>query len=140
MATVGRSRASLRVFGDELVPDELSALLGGLPTWSAKKGDVVPSKAPGGSRQVPTGCWRRDASETVPEDVDGQVLELLAGLTLDLAVWADVAARFDLGLFCGWFMNKSNEGATMSPNTLLALGQRGIERALDIYGPDRLDD
>jgi hypothetical protein len=135
MAAVGRSVATLRFFGDDLVPDEISSLLGGAPTWSARKGEVVPSKSPGGFRTVPTGCWCLEATETLPGDVDAQVSELLAALTQDLAVWSALAARFDVDLFCGWFMTKSNEGATVSPATLLELGQRGIELGLDIYGP-----
>jgi hypothetical protein len=33
-------------------------------------------------------------------------------------------------------MGGSNEGASISPKTLTALGERGIELAVDIYGPD----
>ena len=33
-------------------------------------------------------------------------------------------------------MGGTNEGVTISATTLKALGERGIELALDIYGPD----
>jgi len=44
--------------------------------------------------------------------------------------------RFEVDIFCGLFMGSSNEGLSLSPRTLSALGQCGIELGLDIYGPD----
>jgi hypothetical protein len=82
------------------------------------------------------GQWHLAATDSAPEDLDGQVAELLAKLTGDLAVWSDLSRRFDLDLFCGWFMGSSNEGVLVSSKTLLSLGQRGIDLGLDIYGPD----
>ncbi len=57
-------------------------------------------------------------------------------LTNDLAVWKDLSARFNIDLFCGWFMGNSNEGAIVSATTLQRLGERGIELAVDIYAPE----
>ena len=83
--------------------------------------------------------WRLSATETVPENLDGQVGELLGQVTSDLSVWSDLATRFRVDLFCGWFMGSGNEGVAISPETLLALGQRCIQLSLDIYGPEATD-
>lgn len=80
--------------------------------------------------------WARDAAETVPADLDAQVDELLAQLTPDLRIWHELANRFEVDLFCGWFMSRLNEGLQISPRTLLALGERRIVLGLDIYGGD----
>jgi len=56
-------------------------------------------------------------------------------LTGDLAVW-QALARFRPDLFCGLFMGSSNDGVSLSPRALLALGERGIELGLDIYEAD----
>lgn len=84
--------------------------------------------------------WRLSAKETKPEDLDGQVSELLGQVTSDLLIWGDISARFRVDLFCGWFMGSENEGVEISPKTMLALGQRGIKLSLDIYEQEALDD
>jgi hypothetical protein len=46
-----------------------------------------------------------------------------------------IASKYRVDPFCGLFMDGGNEGLTISPASLVALGQRGIELALDVYGP-----
>jgi hypothetical protein len=41
-----------------------------------------------------------------------------------------------MDLYCGWFMEKENEGLGVSAMTLRELGARGIELPLDIYSGD----
>jgi hypothetical protein len=83
--------------------------------------------------------WLLEASETVPADLDAQVDELLGRLTPDLGTWHELADRFSVDLFCGWFMSRLNEGLEVSPRTLLALGERRVVLGLDIYGGDDED-
>jgi len=79
--------------------------------------------------------WRIEASDKEPEDLDSQIGELLGKLTGDLSVWKSIAAKYEVDLFCGLFMDKGNEGMSLSPKSLAALGARGIELGLDVYGP-----
>ena len=125
--------AALRIIGDDLVPEELSSLIGASPTRAERKGDAIPIRT--GERIAKTGGWRLEATATEPENLDAQVPEILGVLTSNLDVWRALRARYRLDLFCGWFMNESNEGVSVSPATLLALGERGIELGLDIYAP-----
>ena len=134
MSRIAKSVATLRVFGDELVPERVSALLGAPPTESYRKGDVKALRS-GNEFIRKTGMWRLEVPDCEPEDLDGQVIKLLAGLTTDLAVWRDLSERCEVDLFCGLFMNESNEGLSLSPSTLSALADRGIELALDVYAP-----
>ena len=77
--------------------------------------------------------WFLIAAVREPEGLDAQVAEILGKLTDDLDVWAARARRFDLEVFCGWFMDETNEGVRISPKTLAALGARGIALEVDIY-------
>lgn len=135
MGPLTRSVATLRISGDELVPEEVSALLGTQPTSSQRKGQLVPSD-PTGTRTFIRGMWRLEATATEPGEVDTQVAELLRACTQDLGVWQKLAGRFKVDLFCGWFMGANNEGVELQPRTLLALGERGIPLSVDLYGPD----
>ena len=106
MGAVRKSVATLRIVGDDLVPEEISRRL------------VVPTHEPG--------------------NLDMQIRELLDKVTSDLEVWRDLVHTYRVDLFCGLFMESGNDGVTLSPTSLAALGQRGIELQLDIYGPVEL--
>ncbi len=133
MARLARSVASLRIIGDDLIPEEVSSLLACEPTYAQRKGDRNPSKS--GEREAKGGMWRLLASDEAPEDVDSQVAELLGKLTSDLEAWRSLTSRFRVDMFCGWFMDEGNEGLSIAPFNLAALGERGIQLELDIYGP-----
>ncbi len=136
MAQLDRSLATLRIAGDDLQPAEISALLGHAASKEQVKGEVFVGKVTGRSRTAKAGMWRLEATDASPEDLDGQIAEVLGKLTGDLSVWAQIAKRYEVDLFCGLFMKVSNEGLSISAESLKALGERGIELSLDIYGPD----
>ncbi len=135
MACIYRSTATLRIIGDDLVPDEISHLLGPSPTHAQTKGDEIVGKKTGNVRIAKFGMWRLQASDCEPEDLNSQIQFILDRLTNDLVIWKSLASRYKMDLFCGLFMECGNEGMDISPESLLALGSRGIKLDLDIYGP-----
>jgi hypothetical protein len=139
MAHLYRSVATLRIVGENLDPDEITALLGCAPTRGERKGDVLTSKTTGRSRTVKVGAWCLDASDREPENLDGQIGEILDKLTPSMDVWQSIAERYRVDFFCGFFMRETNEGVEISPASLAALGQRKIVLGLDIYSPTRED-
>ena len=135
MASIHRSAATLRIIGDDLVPDEITQTLGGSPAHAQTKGDKIVGKKTGNVRIARSGMWSLQASDSEPEDLDGQIRFILDQLTDDLTVWGTLASRYKMDLFCGLFMECSNEGMDLAPESLLALGSRGIKLGLDVYGP-----
>ena len=135
MACISRSAATFRIIGDDLVPDEITRLLGASATHAQKKGDKIVGKKTGNVRIARFGMWRLQASNCEPEDLDGQIRFIFDQLTDDPAVWKSFASRYKMDLFCGIFMERFNEGMELSPDSLLVLGSRGIKMALDVYGP-----
>ncbi|WP_346840057.1 DUF4279 domain-containing protein [Microbulbifer sp. SAOS-129_SWC] len=133
MAQVSRSKASLRLIGESLNPKEISDLLGCEGTTMYSKGDIRVHKRTGKQYERKSGHWSLVAAACEPEDIDGQVSELLSQLSSDLSLWHELASKYSIDLFCGIFMEKSNEGIDISPKTLVELGSRGIVLALDIY-------
>ena len=133
MAELSRSAASLRVFGDDLNPDELTRLLGGPPTKAEHKGETVVNKKTGRTRIAPTGSWRRQAERRMPGDLDAQIAEILDDLTDDTEIWQALHARFHADLFCGLFMTEFNEGISLSNATVSKLAVRGLRLEFDIY-------
>lgn len=135
MSAFEHSTASLRFSGEDLVPEEVSALLGASPTKSRIKGQEIPVRDSGVSIIAKRGFWRLQAERREPEDLEGQIFERLAQVTQDLSVWASLS-RFQPDLFCGLFMSSSNDGTLLSTKALIALGERGISLALDVYEAD----
>ena len=133
MAGISTTAVTLRFRGDKLQPEELSLLLGCLPDASAPAGGSSP--APDGAERIATtGMWHKTVARRSPGDLDGQVAELLALVTADLVVWRGLTMKFRADVFCGLFLDEHNQGLTLSPSTLLALGERGLKLDLDIYG------
>ncbi|BAL97058.1 hypothetical protein RGE_37190 [Rubrivivax gelatinosus IL144] len=134
MASVARSRLSIRFFGEELVPAELTAMLGATPTTQYRKGDERTS-ASGKVYARKYGAWIIATGNMTPEAIDDQLAELFCQLTQDLSVWSLLTTRYDADVFCGLFMEESNEGFSLKLSTLLALASRGLEIGFDIYDP-----
>jgi hypothetical protein len=133
MAQLDRSSATLRISGDDLDPDRVTELLGCTPTKAQRKGDTFTNPTSGYTRTAKVGMWRLEAADRMPEDLDGQIAEILSKLTPALDVWRALSERYELDLFCGFFLDKTNEGLDVSSESLLALGQRGISLGMDIY-------
>jgi hypothetical protein len=134
MSVPDHSLARLRFFGDDLIPDDVSSLLGATATDAQVKGQELVGRT-GNVRIAKTGYWKLKAERREPEDLEAQVFELLDRLTGDLSVWASLA-RYKPHLFCGIFMGSGNDGLLLSAKALLALGQRGIALDLDISDSD----
>ena len=136
MAILSKTKMSLRVIGDDLVPEEISQLLGCNPTREMIKGKPYSWKINGVQRLAKSGMWRLEANDKTPGDLNAQVFELLDKLTDNLDIWAALSEKYKLDMFCGLFMESGMEGISLSSKSLLALGQRGIEIDFDMYGPD----
>jgi hypothetical protein len=133
MPHLDRSLVALRIYGDHLVPDEISTLLGAQPTKARTKSEKIIGAKGNPVRVAKTGSWHLDAEARIPEDMDGQIQEILAKLPSDLSVWQGLTRRFAVDLFCGVFMATGGDGLTLSAASLAALGSRGIEMGVCIY-------
>jgi ribosomal protein L19 len=135
MSSIKRSTATLRIYGDSLDSQHISNLLGCAPTYSVTKGQKIVGEKTGRVRYAKSGMWRVGASDRSPEDIDGQVKEILSGITASVEVWKALSREHRVNLFCGLFMNETNDGMSLSPKTMAALAERGIELWFDIYSP-----
>src|SRR6187402_2148886 len=134
MAHIHETTVTLRFFGDDLDPTEITAQLGRSPTIGAKKDGVWTTE--GGTEKIArTGTWRLAAKDRRPGDLNGQVSELLATLNDDLSIWTDLTARFQADVFCGLWMEETNEAISLSVATMKELSARNLRVWLDVYDP-----
>ena len=133
MAGIGETTAILRIWGDNLDPSEVTALLRCDPSESHTKGQQIgTAERP---RAAKTGAWRLSSTKRIPGDLEDQIVDLLSKVTSDIEVWNTITSRYEVDIFCGLFMAESNEGLSLSAKTLELLGNRGISIGLDIYDP-----
>jgi len=134
MTQLHRSRAALRIIGDNLVPDTVTALLGCEPTLGYTKGQLRRTLSNGKEVLAKTGLWLLEAADSEPGNLDKQVSEMVGMMSHDMNVWAHLSEQFEIEIYCGFFMEDSNEWFSVSAETLLALGERGIELVVEMYG------
>jgi hypothetical protein len=132
MSAIFESAASLRFFGDDLDPDELTSLLGATPTVGVRKG-AARRMSSGRELVERTGSWRLQVVRRRPGDLDGQIAEILDQLTPNLAIWTSLAARYQADIFCGVFLGSGNDGFSLHPQTTAAVGARGLTIEFDVY-------
>ena len=136
VAEAQRTSASVSISGDDLDPDDISALMGCAASRAERRGQVLFVRGEGQPPRVAhRGLWRLQADESRPGDLEAQIWQLLDALPQDPGLWRDLAARFRVSLFCGVFMDFWNVGVILSPGAMLALAERGIRLDLDIYAP-----
>lgn len=137
MAAIARVRVSLRVFGDGLEPDEVSALLGRKPTRAHRKGDPMHGERGGRQKSVePTGAWILDSPLSEKAEIEEHVEALLATLSNDEDEWSSLTDQSSASIHCSIFLDQYNEGFEVSPRLSQALAERGLVIAYDIYSGD----
>ena len=134
MAAIARVRVSLRVFGDSLEPEEVSALLGRDPTRCHRKGD--PMGGEGGAAVEPTGAWILDSSLSERDEIEEHIESLLSSVSNDSDEWEQLTSLYSASVLCGLFLDQYNEGVELSPRVAQSLAERGLVVAFDIYSGD----
>ena len=134
---IDRCKVSLRIFGDDLDPDEISSILLCEPSRKTKKGEIVADDGEGHQRISPRGSWHLELAGDDDLGLEEQVLKLLACVTADSDVWRRLTLQYKVDLFCGLFVNAGswNRGFSLSPKVLRELAERNLEIGLDIYAP-----
>ncbi len=114
---VDSSKMSLRVHCPQADRATVSALLGhgGCPTGK---------------------LWSLSAPVSNGADIDGQIAWIFSQVTADLGKWRQLRSQHRIDLFCGLFLERSNRGVSLAPETMEAVAKRGISLGFDIYGPE----
>ncbi|WP_278377139.1 DUF4279 domain-containing protein [Sphingobium yanoikuyae] len=136
MGVLHRSAASIGFYGDDLDPTEITERLGE-PTIAVKMGGTFQTLG-GRDKIARTGSWQVTAKDQQPADLDRQINDLLDGLSDDIVSWQAFSQRFRSRVFCGLFLEDSNEGLALRSETLSRLGDRGLCLHLDIYSAPEL--
>jgi len=134
MGKIEKTSVSLRIQGKTILPDEITNLLGCLPTQAAKTGDSI-SLSNGRTWLVKVGFWKLDYGVIDEVELHQKIDHLLGRLTSDLNAWDQIAEQGTIELFCGLFVGAWNEGLILPTALVQALGERHIQLSFDVYAP-----
>ncbi|MCI0661806.1 MAG: DUF4279 domain-containing protein [Acidobacteria bacterium] len=127
---IDESSVSLRFFGDDLDPDEISDLLNCQPTDACRKGDILPDERY--HIVAKTGSWRL-SGEIRDDPLEKQILELFDRLSGDLEIWRKLTHQYNGDLFCGLWLEDLNRELAFTPELMNKIAERGLTLNLDIY-------
>jgi hypothetical protein len=138
MDSLQRAVVSLSIHGDDLIPSEITALLGAEPRLGVCKAEWF-TASHGKEMQARTGMWHFDEGYESPPDLDRQIGGLFGALSKDSAVWEDLTRRFSCYVSVGGYLDGWTGGMTLHPKTLQALAERHLPIDFDIYAPAASD-
>jgi hypothetical protein len=129
MARIARVKASLRLYGPDLEPSELTQRLGCEPTTHYRKGDRFLRDGRG---IRPQGRWSISSSLPEHTSINEHVQHLLGRVSADPAIWNRLAI-YRSDIFLGLFLDSDMEGDSLSPESARMLAERGVSLEFDIY-------
>jgi hypothetical protein len=135
MDNLQRASVTLLISGDDLIPSEITALLGTQPKLGVRKGEAF-AASDGRERQASTGMWHLGGEYRSPPNLDEQISQLLSGLPNDATIWSDLTKRFDCCLSVGAYFNDWTGGITLGPASLGLLSERYLPIDFDMYAPN----
>lgn len=123
---VDKSCVSLRFFGENLLPKEITELLNCSPTDFYVKGQITSNEV---SKK---GAWLLK-TEKSEKSLEKQIDELFGRLTKDLDIWKLLTTKYKADLFCGLWLYSQNRGTAFSPDLLKQISDRNLKIDFDIY-------
>ncbi len=128
----------LRIFGEHLNPEEVSAILGCQPTSFERKGQPVLRPDGTVARIGRTGAWRLQLSpaDTDEWDCGEAMMVLMSRLPAKVEIWKSLTKRFRVDFSVALSMESRNKGFCLSPEIMSYLGERGINVGFDVYYED----
>lgn len=124
------AHASLRIFGVELDPEEISRLMGRVASTSYRAGDQVSPRVDTRRR---TGMWILDSDLDSDRSLADHISALLGRLPNDRALWSDLASRFTLDLYCVVELLHQNSGLEVPDDVMVEIAGRRLSVQLDFY-------
>jgi hypothetical protein len=123
------SSVCLALYGPDLDPDEVTALLGCKATDSHRRGDRKGPESP----PFKQGAWLFSLRGEAPTEPDQLFRRLLLRLPSDEKVWRELSSRFEIRVtiaahFAGW-----NKGFELSSDIVAAIARMHATLGTDIY-------
>lgn len=126
---------SLRIIGEDIKPESISALLKSTADSEMHKGDAIQNRAGKTMRIAESGKWEKNYTpELIPEpDYSAALLKVFETINKEVQVWTEITGKAKVDIFIGVVMKSENKGIELDPELMKFLGERNIKIGFDIY-------
>ena len=126
---VDESSATLAVYGRDLEPGKVTALIGVEPTNSFRRGFKRSPRSPA----MPHGAWLFEVRGVAPDGPAVQIEALLAKLPHSAHVWRELVEQYTVQLRVALHMQGLNKGFSLSKQLTSRLAALGVDVEFDLY-------
>jgi hypothetical protein len=128
--TCEETYATLRIYHDDLNPDDVSSRLRLVPSDSQKKGQILQAQ-----REAPVGAWFLSSQDHVPSRDVGRhivwIIDQLSGREAMLKALQDEGYQIDL--FCFWASANGHGGPELTHEIMQRLSSLKLNLGFDVY-------
>ena len=124
------ARVSLRIFGPNLDPDEVTQLMGRAPSLSYKAGDRTSARVATPRKK---GMWILNSEADPKKDITEHVAAVLQAVPSEQELWRRLADRFSVDLYCVCEIDGPNSGFELPIDLVREIGSRHLSVQIDIY-------
>lgn len=126
---VDQTYVSLNIYGEDLIPEAISQLLGCQATHMIYQGDRrTPNSAP-----YQRSAWLLSQKEKAPITAEPIIQGLLSRVSNDLDLWQELASKYEIQLRISIHMEGWNQGFDLSSEMIQQIAAVGAKIVFDIY-------
>jgi hypothetical protein len=126
---VDEAHVGLRLYGDDLDPDVISAKLGCPPTKGHRKGERRRPTSP----PFRTGAWILTIEGKAPRGPDDLIKELLGRFPSDYDFWKPLIEQYRASVQIVIHSDNWNRGFDLSAESVAAVARTGLKLGFDLY-------
>ncbi len=125
---VDKTSITLAIYGEDLIPEEISRLMG-CETECIRRGERRSPRA----NPYKQSAWLFNKKGEAPTTAEEIIREILSNLSTDAAAWKEISSKYDVQVRIAIHMENWNKGFDLSAETVQQIANLGAKMVFDIY-------
>ena len=125
---VDKTSITLAIYGDDLIPEEISQLLGCEAEYIRCGERRSPRASP-----YKRSAWLLNHKGDSPITAEEIIREILSKISADSGIWKELSSRYDVQVRIAIHMENWNKGFDLSAETVQQIADLGAKMVFDIY-------
>lgn len=125
---VDKTSITLAIYGDDLIPEEISQLLGYEAEYIRRRERRSPRASP-----YKKSAWLFNQKGEAPITAEEIIREILSKVSTDSRFWKELSSRYDVQVRIAIHMENWNKGFDLSAEIIQQIASLGAEMVFDIY-------
>lgn len=125
---VDKTSITLAIYGDDLIPEQISQLLGYEAEYIRRGERRSPTASP-----YQKSAWLLKQKGEAPITAEEIIQEILSKVSADLRIWQELSSRYDVQVRIAIHIEDWNKGFDLSAETIQQIAGLGAKMVFDIY-------